>query len=184
MDARPCTATLPRGLGAYMSATPKILPLGVAPALAASRVALTALVAFALIATVLIGLFIGISGGSMSWAYLVVALPKFLRIPTWHDWLGLACWGVLAAALFARGAGTGPRPVRTRVIAVVSGVLMPVGLVLFGHLLGRYWPHATGLFDSPLLTLYVALYGLLTPWLLGRVALTLSRSSASGAAPA
>jgi|ERR1700728_246907 hypothetical protein len=167
-----------------MSAMPKILPLRVVPALGASRVVLMALVASALIVTVIVGLFLGISGGAMSWAYLVVAIPKFLQIVTWDSWLGLACWGVLAGALFALGAGTRPSPVRTRLFAVIGGILMPVGLVFFGHFLGRYWPHATGPFDSPLLTLYLALYGLLTPWLLGRVALILSRSSLSDAAPA
>jgi hypothetical protein len=132
-----------------------------------------ALVASALIATVVVGVFIGISGSSMSWAYVVVAIPKFLRLPSWDTWLGLACWGVLAGALFARGAGTGPNLVRTRLFAVISGILMPVGLMFFGHFLGRYWPHTTGPFDSPLLALYLALYALLTPWLLGRIALIL-----------
>jgi hypothetical protein len=167
-----------------MTATPKILPLKLAPALGASRVALVALVAFALIATVVIGLFISIYGGSMSWEYVVVAIPKFLRIPRWDAWLGLACWGLLAGALFACGAGARPSLVGTRLLAVISGILMPVGLVFFGHLLGRYWPHTTGLFDSPIVTLCLALYGLLSPWLLGQVALMLSRSSTSGAAPA
>jgi uncharacterized membrane protein len=169
-----------------MSAMPKILPLRVVPALRASRVVLMALVASALIVTVVVGLFLGISGGAKSWAYLVVAFPKFVQIVTWDTWLGLACWGILAGALFTLGAGTRPSLVRTRLFAVISGILMPVGLVFFGHFLGRYWPLVTGAFDSPPVTLYIyiALYGLLTPWLLGRVALILSRSSPSDTAPA
>jgi hypothetical protein len=167
-----------------MSAMPKILALRVVPALGASRIVLMALVACALLCTVMIGLSAAGSGGQIWWESLAVAIPKLLRGLAWDQWLGLASWAALAGALFAHGTGTGPTLVRTRLFALVSGILIPVGLVFSGQFIGRYWPDATGPFDSPLLTLYVALYGLLTPWLLGRVALILSRSSPSGAAPA
>jgi hypothetical protein len=161
-------------------------PLRVVPALGASSVVLMALVACALLCTVMIGLSAAGSGGQISWESLAVAIPKLLRGLPWDQWLVLASWAALAGALFAHGAGTGTGPtlVRTRLFALVSGILIPVGLVFSGQFIGRYWPDATGPFDNPLLTLYLALYGLLTPWLLGRVALMLSRSSPSGAAPA
>jgi len=167
-----------------MNATPKTLPVKPAPAQGASRVTLMALVACALLGTVTIGLSAAGSGGQVSWESLAVSIPKLLRGLPWDQWLVLASWAALAGALFAHGAGTGPTLVRTRLFALVSGILMPVGLVFFGQFIGRYWPDTTGPFDSPLLSLSLALYGLLTPWLLGRVALILSRSSPSGAAPA
>jgi ABC-type uncharacterized transport system permease subunit len=167
-----------------MNATPKTLPVKPSRAPVASMVTLTALVACALLCTVIIGLSAAGSGGQISLGSLAIAIPELLRGLPWDQWLVLASWAALAGALFARGAGTRPTLVRTRLFAVISGILTPVGLVFFGHFVGRYWPDTTGPFDSPQLTFYLALYGLLTPWLLGRAALILSRSSPSDAAPA
>jgi len=149
-----------------------------------SAITLTVLLACALLCTVIIGLSVAGSGGQVSWRTLAVAIPELLRGLPWDQWLILACWAGLTGALFALGAGPRRSLVRTRLFALMSGIIMPVGLVYLGHILGRYRPDTTGAFDSPLLTSCLAVYGLLTPWLLGRVALILSRSSASRAAAA
>ncbi len=148
------------------------------PAPGASRILLTALVAFALVCTIVIGMFAGITNGPMSWGSVTAAMPKFLRLPSWDQWLFLGSWAALTGTLFAFGAGTTPSPLRTRLFALISGLVVPVGLVFLARFLSRYWPDTSGPFDSPPLTFYLALYGLLAPWLLGRVASTLSRAEA------
>jgi hypothetical protein len=119
-----------------------------------------------------------VGAGPMSWGSVTAAMPKFLRLPSWDQWLFLGSWAALTGTLFAFGAGTTPSPLRTRLFALISGIVVPVALVFLARFLSRYWPDTSGPFDSPPLTFYLALHGLLAPWLLGRVGSTLSRAEA------
>jgi hypothetical protein len=148
------------------------------PAPKASGLRLSVLVAIALVGTVFIGIIAAVANGPLSWAFFAVAITKLLRLPTWDQWLFLAAWAALTGALFTIGAGAAPRRVRTRLFGLVSGILVPAGLVVLARFLSRYWPDTSGPFDSPPLTLFLVLYGLLIPWLLGRVAFALSREKA------
>src|ERR1019366_2363025 len=117
---------------------------------------------------------------------------------------------VLTGGLFALSVGPTSATARTRALAVLSGVLVPIGLVpwakflsrywpgttgpldqpwlttvppglvLWPRFLGRYWPGTTGPLDQPWLTIALAVYSALAPWLLGRAVRQLGRS---GSAP-
>jgi hypothetical protein len=98
---------------------------------------------------------------------------RFLRLPSWDQWLFLGVWAALAGTLFTIGAGTKANHIGTRLFAFISGIALPLGLVFLVRWFGSYWPNATGLLDNPAMTICVVLYGLAAPWLLGRIALAL-----------
>ena len=134
-----------------------------------TRTALAALVALALLLTIFIGIIASVGHGG-SWVRAAVLLAKTLTLA---QWLFLASWAALTGLLFAFGAG--PRPARPlmRLLALISGTLVPVGLFLLGGLMGHLWPElrdTDGPFDRPLLSLPLLVYGLAAPWLLGRLA--------------
>lgn len=85
----------------------------------------------------------------------------------------VASWAALTGGLFALGFGSGPALPRTHYFAALSGAAVPVGMVVLGGILGRLWPQfreTTGPLDRPLLTLPLIVYGVMVPWLLGRLA--------------
>jgi hypothetical protein len=141
----------------------------------AFRVTLAALVALALLFTVVIGLLAGLVNGRLSWSF-IASVPKLLGLLSWEQSLFFALWAGLTGALFALGVGAASMYLRIRLFALSTGVLVPLGLVLLAHFLSRYWPDTTGPLDKPPLTLCLVLYGLLAPWLLGRAASALSRA--------
>jgi hypothetical protein len=79
---------------------------------------------------------------------------------------------------------TGPSPIRTptRLLGLAAGALVPVGLLLFAQLLVHYWPElrdTQGPWNRPQFTLLLIVYGIATPWLLGRATFKLTSPAAT-----
>jgi hypothetical protein len=140
----------------------------------AARITPAALVAFALVCTVIVGMFVGMTNGPMSWGSVAGAMFKFLRLPSLDQWLLLVLWAALTGTLFTIGAGTNANHIGTRLLGFISGIALPLGLVFLVRWMSRFWPNATSLIDHPPLTICLVLYGLAVPWLLGRIACSFS----------
>jgi hypothetical protein len=149
------------------------------PLSGSNRWALTALLTLALLFTAFIGLIAALGSGHIAWAFSSRFFPVLAMIH-WDQWLSVALWAVLTGALFALSVGPTSATARTRALAVLSGVLVPVGLVLWAKFLRRYWPDTAGPLDQPWLTIALAVYSALAPWLLGRAVRQLGRT---GSAP-
>jgi hypothetical protein len=142
------------------------------PSIGSTRFALARGVALALLVMILLGLaWAGTAGHIRNFS--AVAFGRLLLATTLPQLVFFASWAALTGALFALGFGSGAVLRRTRCFAVLSGVIVPVGMVLLGGVIGRLWPEfreTTGPFDQPLLTLPLIIYGVTAPWLLGRLA--------------
>ena len=143
------------------------------------RWALAALLTLALLFTAFVGVIAALGGGHIAWAFSSRFFPVLAMIH-WDQWLSVALWAVLTGGLFALSVGPTSATARTRALATLSGVILPVGLVLWAKFLSRYWPDTTGPLDQPWLTIALAVYSALAPWLLGRAVRQLGRS---GSAP-
>jgi hypothetical protein len=153
------------------------------PAIGSTQFALAAHVAIALLVMILLGLVWAGTAGHV-WNFSLAFFGKLLLTTTLPQLLFLASWAALTGALFSLGVGSGASRPRTRRFAAISGAIVPVGMVLLGGLLSRMsseFRETTGPFDRPMLTLPLIVYGALAPWLLGRLARTLTAPAAHSA---
>jgi hypothetical protein len=80
-----------------------------------------------------------------------------------------SAWVVITGVLIAAGSRRVPINRSRALAAFAAGALVPIGLVLLGHSLSKFWPNTTGPTDAPLMALLLALYSLGMPWLLGHL---------------
>jgi hypothetical protein len=96
-------------------------------------------------------------------------LKILLTITTPLQGLEFCCWAVITGILIALGSWAAPANRSRAFAALAAGALVPVGLVLLAHQLGKIWPDTNGPTDAPLMTLILACSALVLPWLLGRL---------------
>ena len=148
------------------------------PPSSSNRWALAALLTLAQLCTAVIGVVVALGRGHIAWALSSGFFPLLAMIH-WYEWLSVALWAVLSGGLFALSLGPTPATVLTRTLAVLGGVLSPVGLVLWAKFLHRDWPGTTAPLEPPWPTIALAVYSALAPWLLGRAMHWLGRTESA-----
>lgn len=82
-------------------------------------------------------------------------------------------WAAAAGAFFVFGVGRHAWKIRARRVALIAGAISPWVVLGLARLEGHLWPslrETSGPLDSPLMTLTLLVFALLTPWLAGRAA--------------
>jgi hypothetical protein len=88
---------------------------------------------------------------------------------SWPYWLGLITWAAVTGALVSAGIRRRSIGFPLALAALLTGALVPVGLVLLAGGLNHVWPGTTGPTDAPVMTGLLFAYALVIPWTLGRL---------------
>jgi hypothetical protein len=136
--------------------------------------ALAALLTLVQLCTAVIGVIVALGRGHIAWAFSSGFFPLLTMVHS-YEWLSVALWAALSGGLFGLSLGATPATMLTRTLAVLGGVLIPVGLVLWAKFLHRDWPGTSAPLAPPWPTIALAVYSALAPWLLGRAVHWLGR---------